>query len=253
MFAMRTIQEYLEAGKPVATNLNLYLDKMLPEHSKSVSVRIPDKPTREHLDALGSAYDVKAGYDENKFGLLVLDECLTWLNSRGWQDKERSKVLDWFLHARKLGWNIIFLLQNLAHCDAQLREALLTYHVSCRKLGKYKIPIIGTITGLKLPKGTMATVYAGSGSEGIIQSRDLYRGADLFEAYDTAQLFTNGMEILGNDFVDMRASYSYLSPWHLKGRYPKPETKKRDRRIYLTPSERRYIRQLVPQAANMPS
>ena len=102
---------------------------------------MPDKPTRKHFDALGDAYPMKDDkgrdvYDESRFGLIVLDECLTWLNSRGWQDKERQGVLDWFLHARKHGWNIIFLMQSADYCDPQLRETLLTYHVSCRKMGK---------------------------------------------------------------------------------------------------------------------
>nr|WP_250114634.1 zonular occludens toxin domain-containing protein [Escherichia coli] len=26
-------------------------------------------------------------------------------------DKDRQPVIDWFLHARKLGWDIIFLIQ----------------------------------------------------------------------------------------------------------------------------------------------
>lgn len=245
MFAVRQIQEYLEAGLPLATNLNLYLEHMLDKDSRATVTRIPDKPTRTHLDELGMSYDIKAnGYDESKFGLLVLDECLTWLNSRGWQDKERAKVLDWFLHARKLGWNILFLLQSLKHCDEQIRETLLTYHVHCRKMGKYKLPVIGGILGLKFPKGTLATINAGSGTDAIVQARDIYRGSDLFAAYDTAQRFTSGFELVGDDFIDMRANHTMLSPWHLKGRYPesKPKPKPRDIGIWLTPNERQSLR-----------
>jgi hypothetical protein len=219
MFAVRMIQEYLLAGKRVATNLNLELTQMLPKSSRAVVHRIPDKPLRKHLDEMGDGYDLSQGYDESKFGLLVLDECLTWLNSRSWQDKERAPVLDWFLHARKHGWNIVFLLQSADYCDPQIRDNLLSYHVSCRKMGKYNIPVVGKFLGLKMPKGTLATIYAGYGSNAIQQGRDIYRGKELYTAYDTRQLFETGFEVVGNDLVDMRASYSVLSPWHLVGRY----------------------------------
>lgn len=229
MFAVKLIQEYLRAGRPVVTNLDLYLDEMLASDNERTAHRMPDKPTREHFDQLGDAYDVKAGYDENKFGLIVLDECLTWLNSRGWQDKERAKVLDWFLHARKHGWNVAFIMQSADYCDPQLRETLLTYHISCRKMGKYRIPIIGKVFGLRMPKGTLATITAGYGTNAIDHDKELYRGSDLYAAYKTGQVFESGMELINNNFVDMRAPYSILSAWHLKGRYEikqAPETPK---------------------------
>jgi len=221
MWAVKLIREYLKAGRRVVTNLNLNLDNMMPPDSKTNVTRLPDKPIRSHFDQLGDAYAV-GQYDERKFGLIVLDECLTWLNSRGWQDRERAGVLDWFLHARKHGWNVVFLLQSLDHCDPQLRETLLTYHVSCRKMGKYRVPIVGKLFGLRMPKGTLATITAGYGSNAINHDREMYRGADLYDAYDTRQVFTPGYELVGNVLLDMRASYTMLSAWHLKGRYIEP-------------------------------
>ena len=225
MYAVKLIQEYLRAGRPVATNLDLYLEEMMAIDNDATVTRLPDKPTRDHFDQLGDAYPVKEGYDELKFGLIVLDECLTWLNSRGWQDKERAKVLDWFLHARKHGWNVAFIMQSADYCDPQLRETLLTYHISCRKMGKYRIPIIGKAFGLRLPNGTLATITAGYGTNAIQHDRELYRGSDLYAAYNTAQVFASGFEFMGDDFVDMRASYTMLSAWHLKGRYEIPQAK----------------------------
>jgi len=219
MFAVKLIQEYLRAGRPVATNLDLNLDAMMGPDNRITATRMPDKPTRKHFDDLGDGYDVAAGYDEQKFGLIVLDECLTWLNSRGWQDKERAHVLDWFLHARKHGWNVAFIMQSADYCDPQLRETLLTYHVSCRKMGKYRVPIIGKAFGLRLPKGTLATTTAGYGSNAIAHDRELYRGTELYAAYNTGQVFQSGFELIGDQFVDMRASYTMLSAWHLKGRH----------------------------------
>lgn len=227
MFAVQMIQAYLDAGRRVATNLDIYTDKLMPEKNRTPLFRLPDKPTREHFDQLNDAYpvtvdsrplnndflfdvDKKIGYNEKSFGLIVLDECLTWLNSRGWQDKERAKVLDWFLHARKHGWNVLFLMQSADYCDPQLRETLLTYHVSCRKMGKYKIPIIGKVTGLRMPSGTMATITAGYGTNSIPFAREFYRGKVYYSAYDTAQVFKSGFEFIGRDSVDMRALSTIL-------------------------------------------
>jgi hypothetical protein len=228
MYAIKLIQEYMRAGRPVATNLDLFLEHLCPMESKSTAIRMPDKPTRLHFDQLGDAYpmyDEKGNdiYDETKFGLIVLDECLTWLNSRSWQDKERAGVLDWFLHARKHGWNVLFLMQSADYCDPQLRETLLTYHVSCRKMGKYKVPIIGKPFGLRMPKGTLATINAGYGPDAINHDRELYRGTALYQAYRTRQVFRSGQELINGSFVDMRAPYSFLSAWHLQGRYEQPE------------------------------
>ncbi len=46
--------------------------------------------------------------------LVVLDECGTWLNTREWQDKSRQNLIDWMLHSRKKGWDIILIVQDLA-------------------------------------------------------------------------------------------------------------------------------------------
>lgn len=224
MFAVKLIQEYLRAGRKVATNLDLFLDEMMPQSDRQTVIRLPDKPIRLHFDQLGDSYPMKDEtgkdvYDESKFGLIVLDECLTWLNSRSWQDKERAGVLDWFLHARKHGWNVVFLLQSADFCDPQLRQTLLTYHVSCRKMAKYRIPIIGKAFGLRMPKGTLATILAGYGPDAIVHAREIYRGSDLYQAYKTRQVFQSGFEFVGGDFIDMRAPYTMLSAWHVKGRH----------------------------------
>lgn len=195
--------------------MDLFLDEMMPPDSKVTAIRMPDKPTRAHFDQLGDAYPMKDDkgkdiYDENQFGLIVLDECLTWLNSRGWQDKERVGVLDWFLHARKHGWNIAFIMQSADYCDPQLRETLLTYHISCRKMGKYRIPIVGKAFGLRLPKGPLATTTAGYGSNAIDHDKELYRGSDLYTSYKTRQVFTLEQDLINGVFVDMRAPYTLL-------------------------------------------
>ncbi len=116
------IRDKLRQGCTIATNINLDLVAMLGAHAKNCRViRVPDKPTVDDLHLIGNA---NLTYDENQNGLLVLDECGTWFNSRNWQDKSRMSVNNWFLHARKLGWDVLLIVQDISIVDSQARDAL---------------------------------------------------------------------------------------------------------------------------------
>lgn len=99
--AVGRIREYMKQGRRVATNLDIYPDKLLHRNNREVLSRLPDKPRIEDLELLGTG-DGKplSDYDESRFGLLVLDEMASWFNARGWADKSRHAVIEWFLHAR---------------------------------------------------------------------------------------------------------------------------------------------------------
>ncbi|GEM_PF-2262326 len=210
------IRDYLSDGRRVATNLDLELDQMFT-YCKSPAVRLPDKPRAEDLQALGPGYDSEdpRDYDEKRFGLIVLDECGTWLNSREWNDKERRKLIDWFLHARKHRWDVMFLIQDIESCDAQIVRSLCEHLVVCRRMDRFKV------MGISLPKMHIANVYYGRSTEVRVE-RWTYKGADLYNTYDTRQVFRDGVDYLDQGPVDMRASYTMLSAWHLKGRYLPP-------------------------------
>ena len=226
--AVGRIREYLQQGRRVATNLDLYPEKMLKAGARRVDItRLPDKPRVEHLDALGPGDPEAAGedeYSEERFGLLVLDELGSWFNSRSWNDKGRADVIEWFLHARKRGWDVLFLVQDLDAVDKQLRGSLCEHLVICRRLDRLPIPLVGAlakVVGLRvtLPRVHVGTVYYGDSAAGFKVDRWWYRGRDLYSAYRTKQVFTGGQELLAGRMVDMRASYSLLTPWHLVGRY----------------------------------
>lgn len=257
LYAIDRIYTALQDGLRVATNLDVYTEKM-PGHIKNGYTRLPDKPTREHLEQLGTGYDMSQGYHEDKFGVLVLDECLTWLNSRAWQDKERHKVIDWFLHARKLGWSLVFILQDADFVDPQVREPLLDYHVRCRQMGRLWMPVIGKALNLKMPNATWATIYNGYGPTAIKQDTLIYRSKELWDYYDTRQVFQSGLEIVGQDLLDMRANMTILSPWHIHGRYTQKTKTKRKTQLYLTAEEKNLLRSIrlghdkrMPTAYNM--
>ena len=118
--AVGRIKEYLQTGRTVATNLDLQLDNMFPETSKQSAIRLPDKPRLSDFEDLGKGCIEE---DESKYGLIVLDELGTWFNSRNWRDKGRLDVIDWFLHARKMHWDIFFIVQSIDSLDGQLVNA----------------------------------------------------------------------------------------------------------------------------------
>ena len=210
--AVGKIQEYLQDGRRVATNLDLDLVNMLDPRSKQTVTRLPDKPRIVDFELLGSGYD-DGEIDENRNGLIVLDECLDFLDSRSWRDPERAPVLSWMRHARKLRWDIFFLLQDIESADGQLVRQLCEHYVICRRTDRIRIG------GLKPPKVHIANVHYGQSISAPHVARWFYKGSHLYNCYDTEQCFSDQTELLNGELVDMRAPYTMLSAWHLHGRY----------------------------------
>jgi hypothetical protein len=215
--AVARIKEKIEAGCIVATNLDLDLVAMFGHVTDSPRViRIPDKPKIHDLNLIGYG---NTDYDESKNGLLVLDECGTWFNSRNWNDKDRKPVNDWFLHARKYGWDVILIIQDIKLLDSQARDALAEHTAFCRRLDRVQIPLIGAlfkaVTGFRLrgPKLHVAKVVYGTSQDDLVSDRHVYKGTGLYDCYDTKQLFLNDYS---------HGCFSYLTPWHIRGRYQVP-------------------------------
>ncbi|MFJ2989656.1 zonular occludens toxin domain-containing protein [Collimonas sp. NPDC087041] len=225
------IRDALLAGKKVATNLNLQLDKMLPIGTREVTCyRLPDRPSIDDMQAIGIGSDK---LDEATYGLVVLDEMATWMNARSWADKSRQALLDWFVHSRKKRWDTYFICQSPNQIDKQVRESLVELTVSCRRLDKIRLPFLGAITKhvfgfeLRAPKIHVATVKYGMGNDAILNDRWTYRGVNLYAAYDTEQVFKA-------DYSD--GLFSYLSPWHVEGRHGKLRKRLRDYiKCFFTP------------------
>ena len=190
------MRDYLAAGKPVATNVALDLRRLLRTRPKGSVVRLPDRPTVSDLEALGAVHGT--GREELN-GALVLDECGTFLNSRMWGDKGRQAFIDWLLHSRKLGWDVFLIVQHAQLLDKQIRDAMAEYTVTCRRLDRVKIPVIGSLCkvltlGLwsgRLPLVHVALVTYGAGVGGIHADTWLYRGRELYGAYSTEQVISD--------------------------------------------------------------
>lgn len=224
LVAVGKIKDKLNRGCKVATNLDLNLDKLIGEKAKQTRCyRIPDKPVLADLESIGTGTHA---YDESKNGLLVLDECGTWFNARSWNDKSRQDVINWFLHARKLGWDIIFLIQDLSIMDKQARVALAEHVVYCRRLDRISLPFIGSLWSMfaggkiPLPKVHLGIVKYGDSPTSMVVERWTYTGRSLYPAYDTKQAFSDHYP---------HGTFSVLPPWYTHGMHRVP----RDARFYM--------------------
>lgn len=192
-FCVWRAQTALREGRRVASNVDLFLDKLLPE-KRGYYIRIPDKPSSLDLAAIG--HGNPESYNEDMNGVLILDELGTWLNSRSFGDKDRVGVIDWLIHARKLGWDVYLIVQDAGMIDKQVRESLIEYQCRCIRLDKIKIPIIGGFLGMfakrwrYLPRMHITTARVGYGVNAVVAERWIYQGDDLHQAYDTRQVFT---------------------------------------------------------------
>ena len=194
-FTVWRAQTALREGRRVASNVDLTLKNLVPELPRAYYQRIPDKPSADDLLAIG--HGNPDSYDEDKNGVLILDELGSWLNSRSFQDKGRFAVIDWMIHARKLGWDVYLIVQDASMIDRQVREALIEYQCKCMRLDKVKIPIVGGLIGMVskkamyMPRMHYVTARVGSGSSAIVAERWYFRGDDLHSAYDTRQIFSS--------------------------------------------------------------
>lgn len=197
-FAVWRAQEAFRDGRRIASNVDLFLGEFT-RNRKGSFTRIPDKPTARDLEAMG--HGNPDSYDEDRNGVLILDELGTWLNSRSFQDRERAFLLDWLIHARKHGWDVYLIVQDATMIDKQVREALIEYACRCVRVDKIKVPVLGSVIrdvaaafGARgrwgyLPRFHMVSARLGQGPNAVVTERWAYRGDWLHSCYDTRQVF----------------------------------------------------------------
>lgn len=229
--AISMMMRYIREGRKIATNMDIYPENFKQTKNKQVRiVRVPDKPCYENLMDLGLGYDGEY-QGEHANGLLVLDEGGTWLNSRGWNEKGRASVIEWFLHARKYRWDLAINIQNIEMMDKQARVSLAEHTVWMRRMDRFRIPFLGVITKhiygkeLRLPKLHVAVVKYGDTQQHPTVDRWSFLGKDFYNLYNTEQAYVDSEG--GN--------YSLLTPWHLVGRYERAKTWTDYANIYLLP------------------
>ena len=221
-YCVGKMKEALADGRRVATNFDLFMEHLCRPNDKITASRVPDKPTAQDLDDIGHG-NTENSYDEERNGVLVLDELGSWLNSRSFATPERAALLDWLIHARKKGWDVYLIVQNVDMIDKQVRVGLAEYLVKCIRADKIKLPIIGPFLGKRgrLPKFHIAQTSMAD-VPGITIDRDFFKGEDLHAAYDTLQIFRDwhrDPNKPGFETEKYAGPFSYLSAWHLTGRH----------------------------------
>ena len=231
-FCVWRAHEAIAAGRRVASNVDIAAHLLNPSKPGKI-IRVPDKPTSADLIAMG--HGNPESYDEEKNGVLILDELGTWLNSRSFQDKERAGLLDWLIHARKHGWDVYLIVQDAGMIDKQVREALIEYQVKCMRMDKVKIPLIGWFLGsivtrwAYLPKFHLATARVGQGVNAIVAERWQFVGTNLHAAYDTRQIFRSDYE---------HGTFSALPPWDYLAKPRQSLIKKMLSGVFAAPSRK---------------
>lgn len=66
-------------------------------------------------------------------------------NSREWADKGRAAVIAWLRHSRKLGWDVIYIMQDVNSIDKQIRAGLIEHEGVCKRSDRMSLPFVGGI------------------------------------------------------------------------------------------------------------
>lgn len=215
--AVEMIRRYLVEGRTVATNLNIFVDKLVPAYNETRFMRLPDHPTADDLKALPLGNPEPT--QEKNNGLLVLDEAATFLNSREWSGNGRQDVISWLVQSRKYGWDLLLIAQHGNLIDKQIREALIEIQGTVRRMDKMQVPLLSSIwkyftnRPLHFPKIHFVALRYGFAAEAPIADRWFWRGGELHAAYDTLQKIS--------PLTGQTGTASMLSAYELKGRYMK--------------------------------
>ena len=217
LFCAGLIRDALLEGRRVATNMDIYLDEMLGPLNKSTLIRLPDCPTADDMAIIGKGYEGDS-IDDERNGLIILDEASKYFNTRQWGDKGRQPLLDWLIHSGKLRWDVYYQMQGLTQVDKQLRETQVEYHVSVKRTDRWPIPFVTPLARLvgltvRFPKMHLGIFRHGVAHDSMLVDRKFYRAKDLYTAYDTEQVY------LDRDHPDACGIHTVLSPWHTRGRH----------------------------------
>jgi hypothetical protein len=225
--ALSMMRKYLAAGRTVATNLNLFVEHLVPAYVQTRFYRVSDHPTSEDFDQLplGNPFLYRSesgevlmrdGFTEKKNGLLVLDEVSTFLNSRDWQGGDRNKVLAWLVQSRKFGWDLLLITQHANQIDKQVREALIEVQGTVRRMDRIQVPLLSMIwkyftnEPLHFPRIHFLALRYGFDANAPVADRWFWRGSEDYKAYDTLQKIS---PITGQQGLS-----TMLSAYDLKGK-----------------------------------
>lgn len=209
LYACAEIEKYGRMGRRCVANFRVDLsplfswwERMLLHRKVPRVELISARPTYAELRELG-----RGGKREDVAGLLVLDETGPLFNARSWQEKDRGSVVDWLLHTRKLGWDVLLIVQNVSLIDKQIRTAVIEMAVTVRRLDKLKV--LGLV---RLPRVHVATERYGCEPNAVRSSVRMFRGGRYFNAYDTQELLSDAAAVDGHSGAGAAARDERLQP-----------------------------------------
>jgi len=221
LFCAGLIRDALREGRRVATNMDIFPEHLVSPLNKSTFIRLPDHPTVDDMNAIGRGHD-ELVVDDDKNGIIVLDEASAFFNARQWGDKGRQPLLDWLIHSGKLRWHVYYQMQGLEQVDKQLRSTQIEYHISVKRTDRWPIPVITPLSKMvgldvRFPRLHLGIIKHGVERDSLVVDRKWYKAIEIYKGYDTEQRF------LPRDHPDAVGLHSVLSAWHVKGRYlPNP-------------------------------
>lgn len=185
--------DYLRAGRRVVANFAIDAAPASVRPSGPLAEAhvhvLPSRPTFDQLAAIGRGWkrDEDIGR-EDIAGLLLIDEAGPWLDSRKWNAADRAQIIDWLLHSRKRGWDVILIAQAPALIDKQVREAVVEGYARCRRLDRLKM------VGVKMPRMHIAVARYGLDANAPVIERWFYRGRLEHKCFNSYALFDTEAE-----------------------------------------------------------
>mgnify|MGYP000716476691 CR=1 FL=1 len=187
--AVKAVQE----GRKVATNVNLFLGQFTAKKSSKTYLRLPDHPTLRDLQVIGRG--CPEGTPEEKFGVLMLDECAHFFNAQSWNNSDTLATIQYMTHMRKLGWEVYFIIQDISVLNKQMRVSFAEHIVYCTRTDRFGIPLVSAFLKqaldiqMKLPKVHTALIHARQGVRYTYAGLEPFRASFAHGWYNTYQIF----------------------------------------------------------------
>ena len=103
ILAVGRVGDHLSKGLKFASNVDIFLEWLMPPMSKATHTRLTDFPELEEFKALGLG---GTSASEKTFGVVLLDELAMFFNARSWQKDGRDQIIIYLRHIRKSRWQL---------------------------------------------------------------------------------------------------------------------------------------------------
>lgn len=185
VYSLGVVTDYLFEGRTVITNFPLKQDAVEQftrrKDNRSRVTCCSPRPTSKELFALGEGWHPDYPHNEEKAGLLVIDEAGTWIPARSWNDPDRAEIIKWFTLSGKLGWDVLLLVQHPDLIDSAIRNSCIELFGRVMRTDRVKVPILG----IKLPRFHVVQMRYGTELNAPKAFTKGYRGNSVYKFFDT--------------------------------------------------------------------